>query len=217
VSAGANPAGLIIAVDGPAASGKGTLALRLAAHFRLPALDTGLLYRAVGAKMREAGHDLGDETAAIAIAKAFDAGWLADETLRGRHAGEAASRVAKVDGVRVALRQFQQDFAHQPGGAVLDGRDIGTVIAPDAPVKLWIDADVAVRANRRFTELLRRGETVREADILADLIARDARDAPNMEIAPDAIRIDTTVLGIEEAYAAALEAVLAACPGARPR
>ncbi|KAF0229349.1 MAG: cytidylate [Beijerinckiaceae bacterium] len=177
---------LIIAVDGPA-----------------------LLYRAVGQKMRDAGHDLDDETAATAIARRFDASWLDDERLRERLAGEAASRVAKMTPVREALRKFQQDFAHQPGGAVLDGRDIGTVIAPDAPAKLWIDADVAVRANRRFRELTGRGEAVSEADILADLVARDARDAPNMVIATDAVRIDTTALGIEEAVAAALAAVLA--------
>ena len=206
--------GLIIAVDGPAASGKGTLAKRLSAHFGLPALDTGLLYRAVGQKMRDGGHDLDDAEAAAAIARRFEARWLDDDRLRERAAGEAASRVAKVTPVREALRKFQQDFAHQPGGAVLDGRDIGTVIAPDASAKLWIDADVAVRANRRFRELSGRGEAVTEADILADLDARDARDAPNMVIAADAVRIDTSALGVEEAFAAALAAVLAACPEA---
>lgn len=202
--------GLIIAVDGPAASGKGTLAKRLAAHFALPTLDTGLLYRAIGQKMRDEGHDLDDANAAAAIARRFDAAWLADERLRERLAGEAASRVAKVVPVREALRDFQQNFARQPGGAVLDGRDIGTVIAPDADAKLWIDADVAVRAGRRFRELASRGEAVTEADILADLVARDARDAPNMIIAADATRIDTSHLGIEEAFAAALAAVLKA-------
>lgn len=205
---------LIIAVDGPAASGKGTLAKRLAAHFGLPVLDTGLLYRAVGHKMRDGGHDLDDAIAATAIAGRFEARWLEDERLRERAAGEAASRVAKVVPVRAALRQFQQDFARQPGGAVLDGRDIGTVIAPDAPAKLWIDADVSVRANRRFRELVARGEAVTEADILADLIARDERDAPNMVIAEDAVHIDTSTMGIEEAYAAALHTVLAAVPEA---
>lgn len=205
---------LVIAVDGPAASGKGTLAKRLSLHFGLPALDTGLLYRAVGQKMRDAGHDLDDAAAATRIARHFEAAWLEDDRLRERAAGEAASRVAKVIPVREALRQFQQDFARQPGGAVLDGRDIGTVIAPEAPAKLWIDAGVAVRANRRFRELSGRGEAVSEADILADLVARDARDAPNMAVAPDAVRIDTSALGIEEAFAAALAAVLAACPEA---
>ncbi len=199
--------GPIIAVDGPAASGKGTLAKKLAAHYRLPALDTGLLYRAVGQQMRDAGRDFADEAAAIIIAKRFDAAWLDDPRLRERLAGEAASRVAKVTGVRDALRKFQQDFAHQPGGAVLDGRDIGTVIAPDATAKLWIDANVNVRAGRRFKELAARGEPVTEADILADLVARDERDAPNMVVAADAVRIDTTAMGIDEAFAAALSSV----------
>lgn len=203
----------MIAVDGPAASGKGTLAKRLAAHFGLPVLDTGLLYRAVGQKMRDAGHDLDDTGAAIDIARRFEAGWLDDERLRERAAGEAASRVAKVMGVRDALRKFQQDFAHQPGGAVLDGRDIGTVITPDAQAKFWIDADVAVRAGRRFRELATRGEVVSEAEILADLIARDARDAPNMMIAADAHRIDTSTLSVEDVFAVALAAALAAFPG----
>ncbi len=201
---------LIIAVDGPAASGKGTLAKRLAAHFGLPVLDTGLLYRAVGQGMRDAGYDLDDAGAATTIARRFEARWLDDERLRERAAGEAASRVAKVIPVREALRKFQQDFANQPGGAVLDGRDIGTMIAPHAQAKLWIDADVEVRAGRRFRELAARGEAVTEADILADLIARDARDAPNMAIAPDAIRIDTSGMDIEAAFAAALAAVVAA-------
>ena len=200
---------LIIAVDGPAASGKGTLAKRLAHQFHLPVLDTGLLYRAVGHHLRRDTGALDDEAAAIAIARRFSPDWLADDALRRREAGEAASRVAKIDGVRVALRTFQQDFAHQPGGAVLDGRDIGTVIAPDATVKLWIDADVAIRAGRRFRELVSRGEPVTEAEILADLVARDARDAPNMVIAPDAIRIDTSVLDADAAYARALAEVLA--------
>lgn len=199
---------LVIAVDGPAASGKGTLAKRLAAHFALPVLDTGLLYRAVGQRMRDEGHPLDDGEAAGGIARRFEAGWLDDARLRERAAGEAASRVAGVPAVRLALRQFQQDFARQPGGAVLDGRDIGTVIAPFAPAKLWIDADVKIRANRRYRELVGRGEPVRETDILADLLARDARDAPNMVIAPDAIRIDTSAMDVEAVFAAALAAVL---------
>lgn len=201
--------GLIIAVDGPAASGKGTLAKRLAAHFSLPVLDTGLLYRAVGQHLHDETGALDDEAVAIAIARRFSPDWLGDDRLRRREAGEAASRVAKIDGVRAALRRFQQDFAHQPGGAVLDGRDIGTVIAPDATAKLWIDADVAVRAGRRYRELHARGEPVTEADILADLVARDARDAPNMLIAPEAIRIDTTTMDADAAFRTALSQVLA--------
>lgn len=200
---------LIIAVDGPAASGKGTLAKRLAAHFGLPVLDTGLLYRAVGQRLRDDGQDLEDGAAATAIAARFEPAWLEDDRLRRREAGEAASRVAKVDGVRKALRQFQQDFAHQPGGAVLDGRDIGTVIAPEATAKLWIDADVAIRAGRRYRELASRGEPATEAGILADLLERDARDAPNMLIAPDAVRIDTSAMDAESAFACALAEVLA--------
>lgn len=208
---------LVIAVDGPAASGKGTLAKRLGAHFGLPVLDTGLLYRAVGQRMRDAGHELGDAESAAAIARSFDAGWLEDARLRERAAGEAASRVASVIPVREALRAFQQDFARAPAGAVLDGRDIGTVIAPFAPAKLWIDADVAIRAGRRYRELAARGEAVTEAGILADLVARDARDAPNMAIAPDAVRIDTSALDVDGAFAAALAAVLARVPAAARR
>jgi len=200
---------LVIAVDGPAASGKGTIAKRLAGEFHLPMLDTGLLYRAVGQHMADLGLDLDDEVAAERIARGFALEWLVDERLRTRAAGEQASRVARYPGLRRALRQFQQDFARQPGGAVLDGRDIGTVIAPWAGVKLWIDADVGVRAHRRFRELAGRGEAVEEAQILADLVARDARDAPQMQIAADAIRLDTTRLGVEEAVAAALAVVKA--------
>ena len=199
--------GLVIAVDGPAASGKGTIAKRLAAAHGLPLLDTGLLYRAVGQHMADLGFDLDNPAEAERVARRFATTWLEDDRLRNRVAGEHASRVARHDGLRQALRQFQQDFAQQPGGAVLDGRDIGTVIAPDAPAKLWIDAAVETRAHRRFLELQTRGEGVKEADILADLVARDRRDAPNMIIAADAIRIDTTHLGIAEAVEAALAAV----------
>lgn len=207
-------AGLIIAIDGPAASGKGTISRAVAAEYALPLLDTGILYRAVGQQLRDAGHDLNDAGAATAIARIFEPSWLEDSRLRDRIAGEAASRVAKVPQVRAALLRFQVDFAHQIGGAVLDGRDIGTVIAPDASVKLWVDADVAVRAHRRTLELISRGEPVLEAEILADLQARDARDAPNMLIAPDAVRLDTSALSVEEAVAAALE-VIRARVGAR--
>jgi cytidylate kinase len=198
---------VVIAVDGPAASGKGTIAKRLAAHYALPMLDTGLLYRAVGQRMVDLGRSLDHAADAEATARAFAVDWLDDDRLRQRRSGEYASRVARYPGLRAALRQFQQDFANQPGGAVLDGRDIGTIIAPDAPAKLWIDADVAVRARRRFLELQSRGEPVLEADILADLMDRDRRDAPNMVIAQDAIRIDTSEMDVEQAVAAALAAV----------
>lgn len=198
---------LVIAVDGPAASGKGTLAKRLAAHFGLPHLDTGLLYRAVGQRMHDLGLDLADAPAAERIAGGFDPGWLDDLRLRQRDAGEAASRVAGYPGLRAALRRFQQDFAGQPGGAVLDGRDIGTVIAPSAPVKLWIDAAPRVRAERRFRELSRRGDVVTLEAVADDLARRDARDRPNMRIADDAVTIDTTALDIEAAFERALSVI----------
>lgn len=196
--------GLIIAIDGPAASGKGTISRAIAQAYALPLLDTGILYRAVGQKLRDSGHDLNDAGAAAAIARIFDSSWLEDPRLRDRIAGEAASRVAKVPQVREALLRFQVDFAHQVGGAVLDGRDIGTVIAPDATVKLWVDADVKERARRRTLELIARGEAVTQDDILADLMARDARDAPNMAVAEDAIRLDTTSLDAAASVASAL-------------
>lgn len=197
---------MIIALDGPAASGKGTLARRIASRYSLPHLDTGLLYRAVGQRLRAAGL-LGDARAAVACAQNFDPAWLADEDLRTRDAGVAATTIASNVDVRQALRGFQVRFAHQPGGAVLDGRDIGTVIAPDADLKLWITAAPPVRARRRFLELVASGQMVEETAILADLAARDARDAANMIQAPDAHRIDTTAMSSDEALAAALELV----------
>lgn len=203
--------GPIIAVDGPAASGKGTLAKKLAAQYRLPALDTGLLYRAVGQKMRDGGHDFDDEAAAIAIAKRFDAAWLDDPRLRERLAGEAASRVAKVTGVRDALRKFQQDFAHQPGGAVLDGRDIGTVIAPEADAKLFVTATPQTRARRRHAEMQKAGSHKSLDSVLADIRARDRRDAGReiapMQTAPDADLLDTSYLSIDAAVQRAIALV----------
>ena len=196
---------MIIAVDGPAASGKGTLARRLAHHFGLPHLDTGLLYRAVGQRMRIEALPLTDKDAAISIAESFVPDWLDHEELRSREAGNAATAVAVIPEVRKALRDFQQAFARQAGGAVLDGRDIGTIIAPFAHVKLWVTAAPEVRARRRHAELLARGQFPSEADILADLVARDANDAPNMLRAKDAIVIDTSAMGVEEAFAAALK------------
>jgi cytidylate kinase len=198
---------MIIAVDGPAASGKGSLAARLAAHYRLPHLDTGLLYRAVGLRLRLEGLQPGDTEAAISIAESFDPAWLHHPALRDREAGAMASAVAVIPGVRKALRDFQHHFAMQEGGAVLDGRDIGTVIAPQAEVKLWVTADAAVRAGRRFRELAARGEPFTEADILADLMRRDANDAPNMVPAADAVTIDTSTMGIDAVLARALEIV----------
>jgi cytidylate kinase len=206
---------LIIAVDGPAASGKGTIAARLAATYGLPHLDTGLLYRAVGVGLLDAGQSLDDELAAEAVARALDAGDLVDtERLTSGEAGEAASRIAGFTGVRAALLAFQKAFAAQPGGAVLDGRDIGTVIAPDAHAKLFITATPEVRATRRWKQLTGRGAVIAFEDMLADIIRRDERDAGRgaapMVQADDAVLLDTTDLDIEAAFDAARRIVEAA-------
>jgi CMP/dCMP kinase len=195
---------MIIAIDGPAASGKGTLAKRIAAHFGLPHLDTGLLYRAVGQQMVDHGHVLDDPAAATNVAQQLSLDWLVDERLRTGEAGKAASVVAAVPGVRAALRQFQVDFAHQDAGAVLDGRDIGTVIAPDADAKIWITASPEVRARRRYLELLKSDTSVSEQQLLHDLQLRDARDAPNMIRASDAILLDTSDLDKDGVLLAAI-------------
>ena len=206
---------LVIAVDGPAASGKGTIAARLAAHYGLPHLDTGLLYRAVGVKVLGDGHSLDDAEAAEAAARSLvPAGLAEDPRLTTGAAGEAASRVAGHTGVRAALLELQQDFASQPGGAVLDGRDIGTVIAPDAPVKLFVTATAETRARRRWLQLTGRGETIAFEDMLADIIRRDERDAGRgaapMVMADDAVLLDTTEMDIEAAFDAARRVVEAA-------
>lgn len=197
----------VIAVDGPAASGKGTIAVRLGRQFGLPVLDTGLLYRAVGVLTQRAGKSLDDEDAAGAIASLMTAGQLDDPALRTRAAGELASRVAIHRRVRDALLQFQHAFARQDGGAILDGRDIGTVICPDAPAKLYVTATAEVRAERRWKQLTAQGEAVAYEDVLADIRRRDARDggrdtAP-MVAAPDAQLLDTTEMTIEQAADAA--------------
>ena len=194
----------VIAVDGAAASGKGTIAGKLATHYGLPHLDTGLLYRAVGAAMTEAGADLDDAEAAGRLARALDLDRLGDPALTTAIAGEAASRVAALPAVRAALLDLQKGFAAQPGGAVLDGRDIGTVIAPDAPAKLYVDAAPEVRAHRRWLQTSARGEARSEAETLADLLKRDARDAgradaPMMKAA-DAVLLDTTSMSISTAF-----------------
>lgn len=206
---------MIIAIDGPAASGKGTIARRLAAHFGLPHLDTGLLYRGVGRIMLDRGFPLDNVEIAAAIAENLDVADLAGEALRTREAGEAASVVAAHPPVRQALLELQRAFAAQTGGAVLDGRDIGTVIAPDALAKLFVTASPEERARRRFRELVGRGELADEeayyAAVLADIAKRDARDSGRssapLVVAPDAVVLDTTDLGVEEAFAAALAAV----------
>jgi CMP/dCMP kinase len=196
---------MIIAVDGPAASGKGSLAKLLSAHYNLPHLDTGLLYRAVGQRLLLEGRPLSDAEAAISIAQSFVPEWLNHPHLRSREAGKAATAVAIISGVRKALKDFQLASIRNPKGAVLDGRDIGTVIAPHAHVKLWVTASPSIRANRRYKELINRGQQVVEADILADLIARDANDAPNMIRAHDAVIIDTSAMTLEEAFMRAKE------------
>ena len=197
----------VIAVDGPAASGKGTIATRLARAFALPVLDTGLLYRAVGVLTERAGKNPDDEGAARAVAATLSARQLDDPILRTRVAGELASRVAIHRKVRDALLDFQHTFAHQEGGAVLDGRDIGTVICPEAPAKLYVTATPEVRAERRWKQLQGQGEVVGYEDVLADIHRRDARDggrdAAPMVAAPDATLLDTTGMTIEQAADAA--------------
>jgi cytidylate kinase len=206
---------LIIAVDGPAASGKGTIAARLAQTYGLPHLDTGLLYRAVGMGLLDQGGALDDAVSAETVARSLDVSHLSDtERLTSRGAGEAASRVAGYPGVRAALLEFQRTFAGQAGGAVLDGRDIGTVIAPEATAKLFITATPEVRARRRWLQLTRRGETLAYEDMLADIIRRDERDAGRgaapMIQAADAVLLDTTDMDIETAFDAARRIVEAA-------
>ncbi|KQY80522.1 (d)CMP kinase [Brevundimonas sp. Root1423] len=206
---------LIIAVDGPAASGKGTIAARLAREFGLPFLDTGLLYRAVGLGVLDACGSLDDEAAAVAVARALKAENLSDtERLTSGDAGEAASRVAGYPGVRAALLEFQRAFAAQSGGAVLDGRDIGTVIAPDAQAKLFVTATPEVRAMRRWKQLTGRGDAIAYEAMLADIIRRDERDAGRgaapMVQADDAVLLDTTDMDIETAFDAARRIVEAA-------
>ena len=199
---------LVIAVDGPAASGKGTIAARLAREYGLPHLDTGLLYRAVGVKVLGDGHSLDDAEAAAAAAWSLvPAGLTEDERLTTGEAGEAASRVAGHPAVRAALLELQQAFAGQSGGAVLDGRDIGTVIAPDAAAKLFVTATPEVRATRRWKQLTARGIDIAFDAMLADIRRRDERDAGRgaapMVQAKDAVLLDTTDMGIEAAFDAA--------------
>lgn len=199
---------MIIAIDGPAASGKGTIARRLAAHYGLPHLDTGLLYRAVGAAALEKAVDFEDVAALAGLAGALDLATLDPETLRAGPIGEAASRVAAVPEVRAKLLTLQQEFAHQPSGAVLDGRDIGTVIAPDAPVKIFVTATPEARAARRYKELAERGEDVTPASVLDDIRKRDQRDSSRSSApliaASDAELIDNTALDVAASFAAAL-------------
>lgn len=201
---------MIVAVDGPTASGKGTIARALSAHFGLPHLDTGLLYRAVGRQCLLAGGDPGDPVAALA-ACAFPEGLLLDPELRSEASGGLASRVSVHPAVRQALYERQRAFATQVGGAVLDGRDIGTVIAPDAEVKLFVTASVEARAQRRFAEMQAQGRDITLEAIAADLAARDERDISRKDaplvVAGGAVVLDTSDLGRDEAVAEAIRIV----------
>lgn len=201
---------MIIAVDGPTASGKGTIAKGLALHFGLPHLDTGLLYRAVGRQVQLNGGDP-DQPADALAATGFAESLLADPELRSEETGGLASRVSIHPAVREALYERQRRFAMQPGGAVLDGRDIGTVIAPEAEVKLFVTASVVARARRRYLEMRDLGRAVTQAEIEDDLRRRDRRDTTRatapLTAAADAVVIDTSSLDRHEAFAIALAAV----------
>ncbi len=198
----------VIAIDGPAASGKGTLARRLAEHYGLPHLDTGLLYRATARALMDEGLPLDDEAAAVEAARGLSLTDFDEAQLRGREMGEAASLMGAMPLVRGALIDLQRNFAGRPGGAVLDGRDIGTVICPQAGVKIFVTATPETRAQRRALELAGRGEEVDYAAILDDVRKRDARDsersAAPLKAAADAVTLDTSELDREQAFAAAL-------------
>jgi cytidylate kinase len=199
---------MIIAIDGPAASGKGTLAKRLAGHLGLPHLDTGLLYRAVARRLLDEGTDLTDEDAAARTAATLDTALLEDARLRGAEMGSAASVISVYPNVRQALLAFQRQFAAQKSGAVLDGRDIGTVVCPRADVKLFITAAPEERARRRHLELIERGEPAEFVRILEEIRRRDERDAnrPTAPLRPaeDALILDTTDLDADASFRAAL-------------
>ncbi len=211
---------MIIAIDGPAASGKGTLGKRLAHHYGYRHLDTGVIYRAVAHALLEAGADLTDEARAVAAARELDPEKFGNPALKTQSVGEAASVVSAHRAVREALLTFQRNFAAGPPGAVLDGRDIGTVICPDAEVKIFVVADPEVRARRRTLEMRARGEAADEVAVLADILKRDARDrnravAP-LKPAPDAVLLDNSRLDIEGGVRAAIDIVEAVRAG-RPR
>jgi cytidylate kinase len=208
---------MIIAIDGPAASGKGTLAKRLAAHYGLHHLDTGVIYRAVAHALLGMGADLQDEAAAVRAAQGLDPKTFDNPALKSHQVGSAASVVSAIPRVREVLVEFQRQFASQPPGAVLDGRDIGTVICPGAEVKIFVVADPAVRARRRTLEARGRGEEADEAAILADILARDERDQ-NRAVAPlkparDAYLLDNSNLDIEGGVRAAIDIVEAVRAG----
>ncbi len=210
---------MIIAIDGPAASGKGTLAKAIAKYYHLPHLDTGLLYRAIGQKMlsKTSLNEKEFEQQAILLAKNLDKSQLDANLLGTPEIAQAAAKVAKIEGVRRALRQYQRDFAYQKGGAVLDGRDIGTKICPDADVKLFITADPKIRARRRYLELLEKGIKAEENEILRQIIARDESDknnkAGNFYQSENSYLIDTTNLDIEASLDKAIAIINAQMAG----
>jgi cytidylate kinase len=208
---------MIIAIDGPAASGKGTIAKRLAIRYGFRHLDTGLIYRAVAKALMDAGVPLDDHKRAAAAAVTLDSSQFDEQALKSHAVGEAASRISVIPEVRAALFNFQQEFAALPPGAVLDGRDIGTVIAPNAEVKIFVIATPEVRAKRRALELRGRGEMVNEAEILADIMRRDERDTARavapLKPAADAHLLDTTHLDIDAAVRAAIDIVEAVRAG----
>jgi cytidylate kinase len=208
---------MIIAIDGPAASGKGTLGKRLAAHYSLRHLDTGLIYRAVARALLDAGRKPNDVAAAVAAAKALDPARFDDVALKAHGVSEAASIVSAIPEVRAALVAFQRDFAARPPGAVLDGRDIGTVICPNADVKIFVIAAPEARARRRAAEYRAQGVPIDEAAVLADIVKRDERDqnraAAPLKQAKDAHLLDTTHLDIDAAIRAAIDIVEATRAG----
>jgi cytidylate kinase len=210
---------MIIAIDGPAASGKGTLAKRLAAHYGYRHLDTGVIYRAVAHALISSQLDLHDEAAAVRAAQGLDPETFDNPALKSHQVGSAASIVSAIPKVRAALVEFQRQFAVKPPGAVLDGRDIGTVICPNAEVKIFVVADPRIRAHRRTLEAVARGEVADEASILADILARDERDQ-NRAVAPlkqaeDAYLLDNSHLDIESGVRAAIDIVEAVRAGRR--
>lgn len=202
---------MIIAIDGTAAAGKSTIARRIASHYGLPHLDTGSLYRAVARDVVAAGHALTDVKAAAEAARRLDPATLSDPNLRLKGNGEAASIVAAFPEVRAELITFQRSFAANPSGAVVEGRDIGTVVCPDAEAKIFVTASAHARARRRYVELKGYGVETTEAAVLAEIVERDRRDRerPISPLLPaeDALLLDTTELDIEKAFAAALELI----------
>jgi cytidylate kinase len=208
---------MIIAIDGPAASGKGTLGKRVALHYGLRHLDTGLIYRAVAKALIDAKRELADAKEAVAAAQALDPARFDEKILKTHEIAEAASIVSALPQVRAALVAFQREFGRAPPGAVLDGRDIGTVIFPDAKIKLFVTATPQVRAGRRAAELKAAGNPVSEAEVLADILRRDERDtkraAAPLRPAPDAHLLDTTQLDIDAAFRAAVDIIEAVRAG----